>query len=251
MVDNEWMVVSALDEADSRRYEARVAGPAALVVAKLHKIGERASTAPGRLVDKDAHDIYRVLIHMPTEPLAADLRRLLSDAVPGDATVQAMTYLGGALRRRPRGGRFHDGWPYRGGSRRARDGCAPDFDPGVGPRPRRRERCSAFVAIVAQDEPVTLEPQEKSDRPNAIGGFVASARVVDAPKCHIGIRARVAALNDCRARVSPSATITDMAQPHRGSTLGLRVGSGPREGPRRWRGCARDTDRGEAQSEGC
>jgi hypothetical protein len=33
---------------------------AALVVAKLHKIGERENT-PTRLVNKDAHDLYRIL----------------------------------------------------------------------------------------------------------------------------------------------------------------------------------------------
>lgn len=93
MVDNEWTTVASLDAADSRSFEARVAGPAALVVAKLHKIGERAGSAPDRLIDKDAHDIYRVLVHMPTGPLAADLRRLLDDALAGDATAQAMAHL--------------------------------------------------------------------------------------------------------------------------------------------------------------
>ena len=49
------MLVTPLGNGDDRAYTANVAGPAALLVAKLHKLGERQAT-PGRLVDKDAHD---------------------------------------------------------------------------------------------------------------------------------------------------------------------------------------------------
>ena len=47
VVDNELMVVGALDASDPRRHEVRVAGTAALVVAKVHKIGERAKGEAG------------------------------------------------------------------------------------------------------------------------------------------------------------------------------------------------------------
>ena len=93
VVDNEWMIVGSLDEADGRRHQVRVAGPAALVVAKVHKIGERATDSPARLVDKDAHDIYRVLVHQPTPSLAADFRRLLSDDLAGRVTEEAVEML--------------------------------------------------------------------------------------------------------------------------------------------------------------
>lgn len=93
VVDNELMVVTALDAEDRRRYEVRVARPAALLVAKLHKIGERADDSPQRLVDKDAHDVYRVLVHTPTESLARDVQRLLADALAGDVTAQAVEIL--------------------------------------------------------------------------------------------------------------------------------------------------------------
>lgn len=93
VVDNDWMVVSALDAADHRRHEVRVAGPAALLVAKLHKIGERADDAPDRLVDKDAHDIYRLLVHTPTDSLIRDLHALSVDALAGDVTAQALEFL--------------------------------------------------------------------------------------------------------------------------------------------------------------
>ncbi|HMJ32423.1 MAG TPA: hypothetical protein VK501_00790 [Baekduia sp.] len=63
MVDHSRETVSALSPADSRTYEANVAGPAALLVVKLHKIAERRDT-PTRLVDKDAHDVHR-LGHRP------------------------------------------------------------------------------------------------------------------------------------------------------------------------------------------
>ncbi|MGQ0718212.1 MAG: hypothetical protein ACT4NP_13070 [Pseudonocardiales bacterium] len=50
------MVVTALAPGDGRAYAANVAGPAALLVAKLHKLGGRQATPP-RLVDKDAATI--------------------------------------------------------------------------------------------------------------------------------------------------------------------------------------------------
>jgi Nucleotidyltransferase len=61
VVDHEPMTVAALDPDDPRRADMAVAGPAALLVAKLHKLGERQDT-PARLIDKDAHDIYRLLV---------------------------------------------------------------------------------------------------------------------------------------------------------------------------------------------
>jgi hypothetical protein len=42
-----------------------VAGPAALLVAKLHKLGER-KDAPHRLIDKHAYDVYRLLVATDT-----------------------------------------------------------------------------------------------------------------------------------------------------------------------------------------
>lgn len=92
VVDNGWMTVTALDAAD-RSVEVRVAGPAALIVAKAHKIRERAAGSPERLVDKDAHDIYRILVHTPTDTLAADFRRLLEDDLAGEVTAQAVEFI--------------------------------------------------------------------------------------------------------------------------------------------------------------
>src|SRR3954452_16771566 len=62
VVDNAVMTIRALAADDDRTVEAQVAGPAALLIAKMHKLGERKETAPGRLLDKDAYDAYRILV---------------------------------------------------------------------------------------------------------------------------------------------------------------------------------------------
>lgn len=41
LVDNDLRTITALDPGDTRSFEVKVAGPAALLVAKIHKIGER------------------------------------------------------------------------------------------------------------------------------------------------------------------------------------------------------------------
>jgi hypothetical protein len=92
VVDHAEMEIRSLSAADPRVLSAQVAGPAALLVAKLHKLGERQDN-PTRLVDKDAHDIYRLLVAIPTSDLAASLHRLTKDDLAGPVTAQALTYL--------------------------------------------------------------------------------------------------------------------------------------------------------------
>ena len=46
VVDNQLTVLGALDPADSRSFEIRVAGPAALLVSKIHKVAERRCRDP-------------------------------------------------------------------------------------------------------------------------------------------------------------------------------------------------------------
>jgi nucleotidyltransferase-like protein len=92
VVDRSPMLVTALDPADPRSLTAEVAGPAALLVAKLHKLGERQAT-PGRLVDKDAHDVYRLLVAAPTDDLARGLRRLRDNELAGPSTDRALVHL--------------------------------------------------------------------------------------------------------------------------------------------------------------
>src|SRR5690606_30280219 len=77
LVDADAMNVAALDPSDERAFEMRVAGPAALLVAKVHKIKDRAGTA--RAADKDALDILRVLRGTSISDLAARMERILND----------------------------------------------------------------------------------------------------------------------------------------------------------------------------
>jgi Nucleotidyltransferase len=92
IVDNTPMTIKALDPADDRDATVAVAGPAALLVAKLHKIGER-KDQPGRLVDKDAHDIYRLLVATDAVEVATRLGELASNEFCGAATRTALDYL--------------------------------------------------------------------------------------------------------------------------------------------------------------
>ena len=57
MVDNSPVELAALEPGDPRRPSVKVAGYGALLVAKLHKLGDRLAT-PARLQAKDAGDVY-------------------------------------------------------------------------------------------------------------------------------------------------------------------------------------------------
>lgn len=83
IVDADVMRLAALDSTDTRAFEVRVAGPAALLVAKAHKISERHGT--DRQSDKDALDILRLLRGTETADLAARYAKLLADARSVDA----------------------------------------------------------------------------------------------------------------------------------------------------------------------
>ncbi len=59
LVDRSSMTVASLEETDSRTFDIPVAGPGALLVAKLHKIADRSADVRRRS-DKDALDILRL-----------------------------------------------------------------------------------------------------------------------------------------------------------------------------------------------
>ncbi len=77
LIDADVMRLAALDPSDTRTIDVRVARPAALLVAKLHKIAERIGT--DRLEDKDALDVLRLLRGTSTNQLADRYRALLAD----------------------------------------------------------------------------------------------------------------------------------------------------------------------------
>jgi hypothetical protein len=93
LVDNAAASLEALAPDDHRIIDARVAGVAALVVAKAHKLGERLDRAPDRMGPKDALDVLRLLRASEPEPVAATLQRLVGDARAGAVTQEALSYL--------------------------------------------------------------------------------------------------------------------------------------------------------------
>jgi hypothetical protein len=93
VVDNDVLEIRALDAADTRRLKAKVAGSAALLISKVHKIAERAASSPHRLVDKDAHDVYRLLIDTDTQALASTFQTLLREEVCAEVTAEAQGLL--------------------------------------------------------------------------------------------------------------------------------------------------------------
>ncbi len=78
VVDVDVMKVAALEASDAREYDIRVAGPAALLVAKVFKIDDRRGT--DRQNDKDALDVIRLLRGTTTAGLAGRMKRAVEDA---------------------------------------------------------------------------------------------------------------------------------------------------------------------------
>ena len=90
MVDNELHKIASFDDSDRRHHLIRVAGPAALLVAKVIKIGDRSEL---RRQPKDGLDVLRLLQSQDTIPLATRLAELANDPIAGDVTRTAMTWL--------------------------------------------------------------------------------------------------------------------------------------------------------------
>ena len=73
LVDNVVMTIDAFEKEGDRRFEVAVAGPSALLVAKLHKLADREGS-PGQLDGKDALDVYRLLRAVRTELVSVQPR---------------------------------------------------------------------------------------------------------------------------------------------------------------------------------
>ena len=72
----------------------KVAGPAALLVSKLHKITERVSTAHPRRrepLPKDAFDIYRLLRAIDAANMAAEFELLRSHVISSTVTLKGLS----------------------------------------------------------------------------------------------------------------------------------------------------------------
>lgn len=86
LVDNTKQRVAALEDADKRLFEISIAGPAALLIAKLIKLGERVGTT--RQDDKDAFEIFR-LLQQPVEAVVAGWRKAESAPLSRDVAAEA------------------------------------------------------------------------------------------------------------------------------------------------------------------
>ena len=94
LVDHSRRELRALDSEDPRAFEIRVAGPSALLVAKVHKIADRSQEPETKRVnDKDGLDVLRLLRVIPSRELAAGLRRLQGEMVSAEVTREAVAQL--------------------------------------------------------------------------------------------------------------------------------------------------------------
>ncbi|MFD0202043.1 MULTISPECIES: hypothetical protein [Saccharothrix] len=93
VVDRSPMTISALKGAP-RSVRVNVAGPAALLVAKAHKIHDRLVAAgQDRLTDKDAGDVYRLMVGGKRSEVVASFGSLLADPLVGEVTSIGLEYL--------------------------------------------------------------------------------------------------------------------------------------------------------------
>jgi len=90
LIDNSVLTISSFEPEDPRSYEMTVAGPAALIIAKTAKIGDRLMGSSERLTSKDAHDVYRLLLATQTELLGQLFEKLLSNPL---SEIEAQTNL--------------------------------------------------------------------------------------------------------------------------------------------------------------
>ena len=84
LVSHKPIVIRSLTPADPRSYTIEVAGPGALLVAKICKIAERIedhSSSRSQRLDKDAFDIYRLLRVIDASELAAEIQCLLENKI--------------------------------------------------------------------------------------------------------------------------------------------------------------------------
>ncbi|AUG30590.1 MULTISPECIES: GSU2403 family nucleotidyltransferase fold protein [Microbacterium] len=99
LFDNAPVALTALEPQDSRAIEVRVAGPAALVIAKAIKIQERVEGArEDRVTSKDAGDLLRLLRNVSAESIGASLRDLeVTHPIVQPVVSEAVDWLGGQL----------------------------------------------------------------------------------------------------------------------------------------------------------
>jgi len=94
LVDYDIQTLRALTTDDPRAFDVRVAGPSALLVAKVHKISDRNQEPQARRVaDKDGLDVLRLLRGIDSRRFADGLSRLRRESVSAEVTGEAITLL--------------------------------------------------------------------------------------------------------------------------------------------------------------
>jgi hypothetical protein len=105
LVDNGLIAIEALELEDRRSASLRVAGVAALLVAKTHKILDRiGSGREDRLSDKDGADVVRLMGASPPPAVALTLKHLMADPTAAAATEVAVEHFEELFGRRAGGG---------------------------------------------------------------------------------------------------------------------------------------------------
>jgi hypothetical protein len=91
LVDNDVISIGSLEPIDDRSAQIRVAGVAALLVAKAHKITDRVEGGrDDRLKDKDAADVVRLMQASSPSTVAAKLGTLRSHPDAGASTTSGL-----------------------------------------------------------------------------------------------------------------------------------------------------------------
>ena len=98
VLDNQPMTVGSLQpDADARQLQVRVAGPAALLIAKCHKIYERLQDSQGRphrVRSKDSGDVIRLMRgHTSAEQIGRQMAAMADDAMAGSTVAVGVTLL--------------------------------------------------------------------------------------------------------------------------------------------------------------
>ena len=91
MISRDPIVIADLGDGDDRAYSIHVARPAALLIAKTHKLAERlyANDLTG-LSNKDAFDIFRLIRAVDSDELAADVVAIGKEPVAATVTHEAI-----------------------------------------------------------------------------------------------------------------------------------------------------------------
>ncbi|MCL1800937.1 MAG: hypothetical protein FWG25_06200 [Promicromonosporaceae bacterium] len=97
LVDNRYDAIKSLDIDDKRVPDVRVAGPAALLIAKAIKVSERVKDErqSHRVKEKDALDMFRILQAIPTADLVTGLELHQTDPNAATTSGDGLDFISG------------------------------------------------------------------------------------------------------------------------------------------------------------